>query len=311
MKISNPTRSLNYLLNRWPAFITAAIFLVGCNKFEGDQTIPSYLNIESIGFTTNNTIQGTNNQKFVDAWIYVDDNIVGGFEMPFTVPVLSEGKHKLGISPGIILNGIASTRAPYPLVQPIILENFNFVIDSVLIPALGPTSYYSNVEFRWMEDFEDASLAILPSSKSDTGIYRTSPAGAPDAFIDQYSEYSGISYLDHNRPYLQLVSDDGNGQGFAFDRGDYIFLELNYRTNIQMTAGVYVLLQDNTVEERPFLIINPSENWNKIYINFTPIVYETVDAVNYKIYLEAQLVDLSANGFILLDNIKLVTRPNL
>ena len=100
-------------------------------------------------------------------------------------------------------------------------------------------------------------------------------------------------------------------RGFGFDRGDYVFLELNYRTSLPLVAGVYVKLQDNTIEERPFLIINASDDWNKIYINFTPIVYETVDAVNFKIYLEAHLDDANETGFIMLDNIKLVTRPNL
>jgi hypothetical protein len=310
MKIFDPKKTANYLLSRRPALVIAVIFMVGCDKFEGDQTIPAYLKVDAVGFTTNNALQGTDNQKFVDAWIYVDDNVVGGFEMPFTIPVLSEGKHKLEISPGVILNGIASTRAPYPLVQPIIIENFNFVIDSV-IHSGGSTSYYSNVEFRWMEDFEDASLAIKRSATSDTGIYRTSPAGNPIAFIDPYSEYSGISYLDSNRPYLQLVSDDGNGQGFAFHKGDYIFLELNYRTSLPMVVGLYITLLDNTVEERPFLVVTPSDHWNKIYVNFTPIVYETADAVDYKVYFESQLADTSSYGFITLDNIKLLTRPNL
>jgi len=162
-----------------------------------------------------------------------------------------------------------------------------------------------------MEDFEDASLAIVKSKDSDTGIIRTEPAGGQGAFIDEFSQYSGISYLDDNRKYLQLVSDDGNGEGFVIDRGDFIFLELNYRNNIPFVVGVYIELMDNTIEERPFLIINPSDDWNKIYVNFTPIVNETVDAVNYKIYMEAQMVDLTGNGFIMLDNIKLVTRPNL
>jgi hypothetical protein len=310
MKIPYPKIIAINLLSRWPAFGIALIFLVGCDKFEGDQTIPSYLKIDSVGFTTNNGIQGTDNQNFVDAWIYVDDDIVGGFEMPFTIPVLSEGKHKLEIVPGVILNGISSTRAPYPVVQPIILNDFNFVIDSV-VSSFRSTSYLSNAEFRWMEDFEDASLAILKSPNSDTGIYRTSPAGAPGAFIDEYSEYSGVSYIDSSRPHLQLVSTDGNGEGFVFDRGDYVFLEMNYRTNLPLVVGVYVELLDNTIEERQFLIINPSDDWKKIYVNFTPIVYETVDAVNYKIYLEAQWVDIGTNGMIMLDNIKLITRPNL
>lgn len=310
MKICNPSITAKRLLKRWPVFAIAAVFIMGCDKFEGDQTVPSYLKIDSLGFITDNAIQGTDNQKFVDAWIYVDDDVVGGFEMPFTIPVLSEGNHKLTISPGIILNGISNTRVPYPIIKPIIIDDFNFVKDSVIQTA-GTTSYMDNVEFVWMEDFEDASLAILPSVNSDTGIFRTSPAGSPDAFIDAYSEYSGISHLDSNRPYLQLVSDDGNGQGFVFDRGDYVFLELNYRTNVPLVTGVYVQLQDNTIEERPYIIINPSENWNKIYINLTAIVYETADAVNYKVYLEAQLPDSSSSGYIMLDNIKLVTRPNL
>jgi len=310
MKFPCYKKTLTLPFYKWCQLIMAALFLMGCDKFEGDQTIPSYLRIDSLSFLTDNAVQGTNNQKFVDAWIYVDDDLIGGFEMPFTIPVLVEGKHKLEIRPGIQLNGISATRAPYPCIEPIIISDFNFIIDSIA-PASGTASYLSNAEFVWMEDFEDASLSILKSLNSDTGIVRTEPAGAQGAFIDEFSQYSGISYLDNNRKYLQLVSDDGNGEGFVIDRGDFIFLELNYRNNIPFVVGVYIETQDNTIEERPFLIINPSDEWNKIYVNFTPIVNETADAVNYKIYMEAQWVDLTDNGFIMLDNIKLVTRPNL
>jgi hypothetical protein len=162
-----------------------------------------------------------------------------------------------------------------------------------------------------MENFEDPSLAIRKSPNSDTGIVRTQPANAPGAFIDEYSLYSGISYLDEDHPYLQLTSDNGNGEGFAFDRGDFIFLELNYKNNIPLVVGVYMTLTDNTVEERPFLIVNTTDEWNKIYINFTPIVNETVDALTYMFYIEAQLTDETESATVLLDNIKLVTRPNL
>jgi hypothetical protein len=284
--------------------------MMGCDKFEGSQTVPAYLKVDSLGFITEDDLQGTSNQKFVDAWIFVDDDLIGGFEMPFTIPVLTEGRHKLEIRPGIILNGISETRAPNPCIKPIFINDFNFIIDSI-VPASGTTSYFSNAEFVWMENFEDASLSIFRSKDSDTGIVRTEPANSQGAFIDDFSHYSGISYLDTTRNYLQLVSNDGNGQGFVFDRGDFIFLELNYRNNIPVVVGVYIEKQNNVVEERPFLIINPSEEWNKIYVNFTPIVNETIDALNYKVYFEAQLNDLTDNGFVMFDNIKLVTRPNL
>jgi hypothetical protein len=292
------------------AFIVLAILFSGCDKFEGEQTIPSYLKIDSLAFIREDDSQGTNNQKIVDAWIYIDDDLIGGFELPALVPILNDGTHKLELRPGIILNGIADTRAPNPCFKPIIINNFDLFIDST-VTATGTTTYYENAEFIWMEDFEDPSLAIHESINSDTIIYRTEPANAPGAFLDPTSQFSGISYMDETRNYVQLVSDDGDGGGFVFDRGDFIFLEMNYRNTVPLVVGLYIELMDNTIQERSFLVINPSDDWNKIYINFTPIVNETVDAVNYKVFIEAYNADNDANAFMMLDNLKLVTRPNL
>ena len=286
------------------------LFLASCDKFQGDQTVPAYLSVDSLSFYTDNDLQGTDNQKIADVWVYVDDDVIGGFELPALIPILAEGIHKLEIRPGIILNGIPETRAPNPCWEPIITYSFNFVPDSIS-KTTGTSTYTSNSVFVWMEDFEDASLAIKKSNNSDTGIVRTQPANAPDAFLDEYSFFSGISYLDKERPYLQLVSDDGNDAGFVFDRGDFIFLELNYKNDVPLTIGLYIKLMDNTVEDRSFLNISPSDDWNKIYINFTPIVNETVDAVYYNVYINASLDSETDQARIKLDNIKLVTRPNL
>jgi hypothetical protein len=292
---------------QWLAIISLLPVWSGCDKFEGDQTVPSYLRIDSIGFITDDDLQGTSSQKFVDAWVYVDDDLVGGFELPALIPVLQEGKHKLEIRPGILLNGISDTRAPYPCILPMEFTDFELFPDST-VRAYGTSTYQENAEFVWMEDFEDASLSIRRSINSDTGIVRTD---IPGIFTDEFSEYSGLTSLDNTHMFAQLISDDGNGSGFVFDRGDFIFLELNYRNNIPLVVGVYIKLKDNTVEERPFLVVNTSDEWNKIYVNFTPIVNETNNADNYTVYIEAALTGGSTEAFFMLDNIKLVTRPNL
>ncbi len=134
------------MINFGYLFALAVIFLAGCDKFEGDQTVPSYLKIDSLDFFTEPDMQGTSNQKIVDAWVYVDDDLVGGFEMPAIIPVLVEGNHKLEIRPGIVLNGISDTRAPNPVFQPIIYEDFNFFPDSV-VAVSGTSSYLSNARF--------------------------------------------------------------------------------------------------------------------------------------------------------------------
>lgn len=291
-------------------FIFMLLFIPGCDKFEGNQTVPSYLQIDSLGFTTDISYQGTASQNLLDVWLYVDDDLIGGFEMPVQIPVLAEGFHKLEIRPGIILNGISDTRAPYPLIKPIVVPDYNLIIDSVQL-VYGASQYLDNVEFVWMEDFEDPNLMILKANDSDTGIVITQPANAQGAFIDEFSEYSGICYLDHERSYLLLVSDDGTGKGFVFKRGDFIFLELHYKNNLPLVIGAFIQKMDNTIQKRSFLIVNPTEHWKKIYVNFTPMVNETTDAVNYKIYIEADKSLIAGNGIIMLDNIKLVTRPNL
>ncbi|HOX77398.1 MAG TPA: hypothetical protein PLW31_05095 [Bacteroidales bacterium] len=291
----------------WFLFSIFIITLTGCDKFEGDQTVPSYLKIDSILFISDNELEGTSNQKISDAWVFIDDDLIGGFELPALIPILKKGNHKLEVRPGIILNGISDTRAPYPCIQPVIIESLELFPDSIVTLSLT-SNYYENSEFVWMEDFEDASLAIKASQNSDTAIYRTN---GNLAYHDVYSEFSGICYVDTANSFVQLVSVESNNQGFVFDRGDFIFLEINYRNNIPIVVGVYIKLMDNTVQQRSFLIINPTEEWNKIYVNFTPIVNETTDAVYYNLYLEAQQQDDVENGYIMLDNIKLVTRPNL
>jgi hypothetical protein len=294
------------------SWLSAAIvfIFIGCDKFQGEQTIPSYIHVDSLSFVTEYATQGTVEQNFVDVWVYVDDDLIGGFEVPATIPILSEGIHRLDLRPGIKLNGISDTRAPYPCITPVIIEEFELIKDSV-IPVTGTSEYYGNAVFVWMEDFEDASLAIHSTSSSDTNIARTSPAGAPGAFLNAESQYSGICHLDKNRDFLELVSDDGNGQGFVIDRGDFVFLEIHYRTDVPILVGLYISLSDNTVQDRAFIVINSSDTWNKIYVNFTPVVNETLDAENFKIYLQAQLGTMETSAEVLLDNIKLVTRPNL
>ncbi len=285
------------------------VTMVSCDKFKGDQTIPSYLQVNSFDLSTDYGIQGTNNQAILDAWVYVDDQSIGTFELPALIPVLVKGPHQLKVYPGVKLNGISTTRAPYPFFTPVIYDNFEFSQDSV--GSINPvTSYESNTEFVWMEDFEDASLVLEEAPGSDTGIYITNPPNNPEAFLDNYSKHSGIIYLDAERSHVLLQSNDGNGQGFYLNRGDYHFMELNIKTDVLVLVGVYIQKTDQSVEKRDYLILNITNTWKKIYVNLTPLVNDFTDADNYKIIFEAYYSGSSGTQKIYLDNIKLLSRPN-
>lgn len=83
--------------------------------------MPSYLYIEKIGLNTQYE-QGTASHKITDAWVYVDETLIGAFELPATIPILTEGLKKITIRPGIKLNGISNTRAIYPYFTPIVKD---------------------------------------------------------------------------------------------------------------------------------------------------------------------------------------------
>jgi hypothetical protein len=292
-----------------PAMLLLVALFTGCDKFEGSQTVPSYIHVDTLSFTTEYYLQGTPVQRFVDVWVYVDDDLIGAWQMPATIPILSEGAHKLSLMPGVLVNGMTGIRAYYPCVVPIIKPDFEFVPDSI-INVTGISQYYDNASFVWMEDFEDGSLSIHPTNASDTGIYRTQPANAPGAYLDENSQFSGISYLDKTRDFLELVSDDGNGEGFYIDRGDYAVLEIQYKTDVPITVGMYITTQDLTVEDRSYIGLNPTDTWKKVYVNFTPVINETTSALDFKIYLQAGLGTTLSSAEVMLDNIKFVTRPN-
>jgi hypothetical protein len=287
------------------------LLLSSCDKFDGDQVIPSYISIDTVFVTTDYPDEGTDNHRVVDAWLYVDDQLIGGFELPATVPVLTEGMSKVEIRPGIILNGISSTRAPYPNFEPAVIQDVVLVPDSVITIPPIETVYQQNVEFVWMEDFEDASLALKPASQSDTIVGRTDPAGNPVAFLDENSDYSGMVTIDRDRPYMLLQSDDGNNAGFDLRQGNFIFLEVHFKSETNLIVGMLITEQSQTIKQRPYIGLNATDEWRKVYLNFTPLVNEETGAISFKVYFEAYHSGDQSSSKIYFDNIKLLSRRNL
>lgn len=282
----------------------------GCYKFDGNQTVPAYISVQEINLDTYYPEEGTNSEDIVDIWIYIDDGLLGVFEfhesdsLPATFPVLAEGKHKLEIRPGIKLNGISSTRVPYPFYKPIIYEEFDFVPGTVQALGKLTTSYYPDVKFAWMEDFEQPEISIETASWSDTAIIRTQPENNPDAFLSINSRYSGV---------IDLISDKDEYGGTSYNSfemqtpGTIVMLEMNFKTNNFITVGV--LIRDSyEITEKDLLILNHSDEWKKIYINLGSNLSLFPQAIDYKVIFRAGLEDGLSESEILLDNIKIVHR---
>lgn len=283
-----------------------SIFLnTGCYKFEGDQSIPAYIKIDTVLIDTYYPKEGSNSANVTDVWVYLNDNIVGIFELPAILPVLAEGEQKLDIRPGIKINGISSTRIPYPFYQPILFDNFNFIPDSTITIKNPVSTYYSNLVFAWMEDFEGSSISLEENPASDTIIQKTEPKDNPEAFLSEQSQHSGVIYLTEERPVFSAATYS------SYDmpkQGSPVALEMNYKTNNYLNVGL-LLIESNNYVKVPLLIVNHSEDWNKIYINLGPNLSLHPQASGFRVYFEAGLDNDRSSSTIYLDNLKVIHRP--
>ena len=269
-----------------------------CDKFEGDQTIPAYLRIDSIYLQTDYATEGTAFQNFTDAWVYIDDELIGAYQMPAEFPVLARGVHKVTIMPGVKKNGISTTRTNYPFCKSIIL-NVNFAEDSTIHLGGLKTTYEETTEFFMIEDFDGVVISLDTTKRSAAGINLT-PAGWPATF---QGNHSGIVQLDSAGTMFECT----NKTDFVIPLAP-VYMEVNFNTNTPVAAGVF-LYGYTQIVQFPVVYLAPTEGqWKKIYIDLTNALNSETGMVNFRIFFNAILQENNPDAEIRLDNIKVLTR---
>ena len=305
-------------------FILLGLFLAGftsCAKFEGTQKIPSYIHIDSITIDPNTdySVYGATTHKMPDAWVYVDDQVLGCFELPATFPVLKKGEHKVTVYGGIWRNGISAAHAPYPFYKPLVYQKLNLVEDSIvnLTPVLNYYTQDEGTTFAWMEDFENSN-SLVPDAASDTGIIRVSGSEAwrsPDSF------FSGKIELPPDSLDFTIAMADGV-DFYKNMNGVYCMLEMDYNCNDTFFVGVKYY-KDYQLITWPLVKVTPTDKthdkpqrWNKIYINIGPTMNQNYTASYFKVYFTSNLTTdydpeyhpISEPRYYYFDNLKLIYR---
>lgn len=298
-------QKLRYLISCCFALLFSSIVLPSCNNFKGSQEIPAYIHIDTFLFTTNYGLEGAASHKITDAWLYIDDDIQGCYELPATIPVLERGNHRVTIIPGIKLNGISKTRTINPFYTPYIIENYNLE-EKVIDTILPSTTYYpideSSIVFRFKEDFE-RQVSLEETADSDTTITRTE-RDAPENWndLENNSHYSGYVWLGDSTNYFCIASEEFRDLP---NQGNSIFLEIDYKCDEVFEVGLFAKI--SSVESIPLVYVNPSPTWNKIYINLGPNITDTQEAEYFKFYIAGK-IDEGSEAEYYFDNIKLVYR---
>ena len=286
--------------NIFTLFIIVTLsLLAGCSKTTIDE-IPSYIAIDTTSINVA-SLQGTASQKISDTWVYADNELIGAFEVPTQFPVLKNGSSELSIFAGIRLNGINETRAPYPFYEKI-TRTVN--LEREKITDLGHLKflYVVGTKFAWQEDFEQANLSIDSTARSEVNLVRTRMTSElAAAFPFETNEWAAKIVIPDDSLVFECASHDSYKLPTT---GTSVFLEMNYKSNNSFTVGLIV--NGSVTSQKSVLVINPSETWNKIYINLTPSVSASSGATSFKVFLSAMKNTNVPKAEIYFDNFKLL-----
>ncbi len=269
--------------------------LHGCDRTDPTQLIPAYIQVQSFSLTTSGA-QGTDSHKITDAWIFVNDQLMGVFELPARVPTLLTGQQNVKIFAGIKNNGQSSDRVRYPF-----YTNFDSTLtltpDSVI--TINPAITYQSTATIWEEDFEDGGIAFAKTGVSDTNFVQDNT----DPFE---GAKSGVVWFDPGDLYFESRTNEP-----AFDDfpgvGAPVYVELNYRSNVSFNIGLFN--NDGSLPSDAQLGVftfNPKNTWNKTYIKLSDAVSGLPSATTFDLYFSAVNNGEVSAPKIEMDNIKVV-----
>jgi len=281
-------------------FLFILVFLTSsytsCELINPEEQIPAFIRVDSISLSTNASTEGKPVQNFTDAWVYDNEKLVGIYELPAIVPILREGDANIRIRGGIKLNGQVGTRIPY-----FFSKDFSQTVE--LFPDsqvhINPTlTFLEGVTFDWLENFDNPttiSLVKTPQSQADVRL------------ITDTESYDGKSLKLALEADQIIFECKLAGAGVDIPGGGTpSILEFTYRCNNSFVVGLFSTDPGGTIQT-PIIVLNPTEDWNHIYVNLT-------DAVSANPNFSAQnpffgfLRDEGVEGeaFVILDNIRMM-----
>jgi hypothetical protein len=268
--------------------------------------IPAFITIDRINLITDYSKHGTRSEHFINAFIEINGQIHGTYELPVTFPVLASGPTKITVIPGVHQNGISALPTPYPFVE-LYEETVNLVPGKVHYlnaanDSLPFTTYKERATVIILEDFDGIGLSLVRSARADTGIFRTTN---PDLIFPPPPGEANIASGKVVMPARASVFEVITNNSYSLPRQNAsVYIEINYKTDMPLVTGIIANLITQPIQA-PVVTLNPLNRWNKAYINLNSEV-SAYPAIDYRIFFGALKTDDEPDLEIFVDNIKLV-----
>ncbi len=274
-----------------------SVLITGCGLWDDEMVEPHTIIVPSFNFSTDED-EGTDSNNIAEIWVYSETDVLGVFPLPATIPVLQEnGEDVVHITllPGVRVNGISSTRKPYPFYEVLELD-FTYVPGGVDTVEFN-SHYATGVKIILSENFESANR-FQASSTSTAEVVRTfDPAWVFEGAV------SGLIMLSEDASHVTSTTQE---QLYDLTGDVATFLEFNYRCDNSFAVGLEAIGGINP-ERTPIIVLNPTgEEWNKMYLDLGPFLRSTPTAYGYEVTLDAILDMGKESGYVVVDNFKIV-----
>jgi hypothetical protein len=269
----------------------------GCVK---NNERPSWLKVNKWVLQSNPSLSGELGElteSFKDCWVYVNDEIIGVFEVPFTIPILKSGNVNIKLFPAVRNNGISATKKIYPFVKEFVV-NGTLTIDDTL--EISPTTMYKEGLSIWREDFEDINIKIENDPNSSMAILGVSN--------ENLQPFNGNNYGKvtlNNTDSLWVAYT----QPLNLPKGREVYLEIDYLTTNNVTTGL-LFISPLGIQNNPYIRLNAQSDqatqWKKIYIDLRELVGASPVNSEFRPTFSAIIDPGKTLTTIRLDNIKVI-----
>lgn len=285
------------LLHSITLLFVAGVLFSSCDIINPTELTPTYVQIDSFNFQDKDPeATGSISNEITAVWVYLDGNPLGVFDVPSTFPVLISKDSKLTVGPGVVYSGLKNYQALYPFYA---FDTMTLKVNPGEVTNFKPkTNYVDGLNFPFKEDFEVGNkfVRLVPDYEQDTSLARTSD-------VDKVFEGggSGYIYLDGAHPSCQMI----NNTAFKIPIGT-TYLELDFKCSVPFEIGLFANRANGSQDYRYFQGFNPKNEWTKIYVALESYT-NAFQGKEYLLMLKAVLPEGQANGYVLMDNLKIVT----
>jgi len=273
------------------------ILVSSCVKNNPD---PSWLEVNEWQLNSNidlSGLEGELTESITNAQVYIDDQLIGIFEVPFRIPILKTGAVNVKVYPVVINNGISATKKLYPFL-------YRYEIDAELVQnedlVINPVTTYKSFTNFWVEDFEDINNSIENDETSTTFLQLSNEN--LNSFNGNF--YGKVVLNEVDSTWVANTTDQ-----LAIPKNSECYLEIDYYVTNDLYTGL-LFVSPSVISNNVNVRLNGQapENvvWKKIYIELKELISSSPNNTQFLQTFTAFLDEGKTEGLICIDNIKVL-----